>query len=191
MNIAKNKVVSVHYELRVNGTDGELVESTLDHNPLTFIYGVGSMLPKFESNIGGMQVGDAFDFTLLSDDAYGPVEKESIVELEKNVFKVDGVIKEDLFELGKIVPMQDNQGNMFNGRIIEVKKDSVLMDFNHPLAGEDLSFKGTVIDVREATAEELSHGHIHGGGCEGCEPEGDSCGCGNEGNKASCGCGCN
>jgi FKBP-type peptidyl-prolyl cis-trans isomerase SlyD len=178
MTIEKDKVVSVTYELKLaNGSD-EIVEKVNNDRPLEFLLGHGNLLPKFESNLTGLKIGDKFDFILNSDEAYGALSHEAIVDVPKSVFANDGQIDEDIITLGNVIPMMDNQGNRFNGTVKEIGSDSVKMDFNHPLAGENLHFKGEVVGIREATHEELTHGHIHqaascGGGCDcsssGCE----------------------
>ncbi len=172
MNISKNKVVSLSYELRLENKDGEIIETVNADRPLTFIYGTESLLPEFERNIVDMKAGDNFAFLLTSENAYGPAVDEAVVEIPISAFMVDGEIDNDLLVEGNAIPMTDSQGNRLNGIVAEVKTDSVVMDFNHPLAGDDLFFTGTVVGVREATAEELTHGHVHGncssGGCDGC-----------------------
>lgn len=175
MTIVTNKVVSLKYELRINAEDGELVEKVENDRPLQFIFGVGSMLEKFESNIGGLKEGDKFNFKLKADEAYGDVNNEMIVDVPKEIFMVDGKIDDSLLVIDKVIPMRDQQGNHLNGKIIEIKESQVVMDFNHPLAGDDLFFTGEVLNVRDASDEELSHGHIH--------DDSHSCGCGS-------GCGC-
>lgn len=176
MIIETHKVVSLKYELRINAKDGQLVEKVEDNRPLQFIYGIGNMLADFESNIGGLKEGDAFDFSIKADDAYGQVNSEMIVDLPKEIFKVDGKIDEKLLVLNNVVPMRDQQGNHLSGKIVEIKDEQVRMDFNHPLAGDDLFFTGEILNIREATESELSHGHLHnehhgcGGNCNsGCE----------------------
>jgi FKBP-type peptidyl-prolyl cis-trans isomerase SlyD len=193
MIIAKDRVVSLSYELKLAG-NGEIVEQVNNNNPLTFLLGHGNLLPKFESNLSGLKIGDGFDFVLKSDEAYGIISNEAIVDLPKTVFAVDGEVDNNLLTVGNVIPMMDQGGNRFNGRVLEVSPEQVKMDFNHPLAGKDLHFKGEVVDVREASQEEMEHGHIHqSGGC-GC---GSSCGCGDEAtdcSSGSCGsgsCGCN
>lgn len=171
MVIEKDKVVSVSYELKLANNSNEVVEKVNANSPLQFLLGHGNLLPKFESNLTGLKVGDGFDFVLNSEEAYGPISAEAIVDLPKSVFMVDGQVDDNLLSVGNVVPMMDQSGNRFNGKVTELTTDSVKMDFNHPLAGEALHFKGEVVDVREATEEELSHGHIHqnqgscGGGC--------------------------
>lgn len=183
MNIEKNKVVSLIYELRVDDANGEVIEKLDTSKPLTFIYGTGALLPKFESNINGLKVGDPFSFGLKCEDAYGLATEEAVVEIPKHVFEVEGVFDSEMVKEGNPIPMMDGEGNRLNGIVVAVNGETVTMDFNHPLAGDDLHFQGKIVDVRPATDEELQHGHIHGSG-EGC---GDGCGdgCGSGG----CGCG--
>ncbi len=176
MIIENNKVVALKYELRINSKDGRLVEKVENERPLEFIYGIGNMLKDFESNIGGLKQGDSFDFSINADNAYGQINDEMIVELPKDIFKVDGRIDEKLLVLDNVVPMRDQQGNHLNGKIVEILEEQVRMDFNHPLAGDDLFFTGEILNIREATETELSHGHLHhdnhgcGGDCNsGCD----------------------
>jgi len=160
MNIEKNKVVSLSYELRTS-LEGEIVEKVENEQPLSFLFGTGSMLEKFEGNLLGLKSGEKFEFKLDYQDAYGAYTKEAIVEIPKDAFKIDGKIEEGLLEMDNIIPLQDNQGNRFNGKVINLSDSMVTMDLNHPLADKDLYFKGEVVEVREASEEELSHGHIH------------------------------
>ncbi|MEX0987555.1 MAG: peptidylprolyl isomerase [Bacteroidales bacterium] len=182
MEITKDKVVSITYELRRDTENGEVVEQVTNENPLTFLYGVGGMLPKFEQNLDGMKSGEEFSFGLNSEDAYGPVIENAIVDVPLDVFKVDGQIDNTILQVGNMVPMMDNSGNRLNGKIEQINAETVTMDFNHPMAGKDLFFAGIVTEVRDATEEELSHGHIHNGGCAdgscGDKEDGHSCGCG-------------
>ncbi|MDP4207896.1 MAG: peptidylprolyl isomerase [Bacteroidota bacterium] len=183
MVIEKNKVVSLVYELQV---DGEVIESLNEDRPLTFIYGTGALLPKFEANISGLKVGDAFSFELKSEDAYGLATEDAVVEIPKSVFEIDGEFDNEMVKEGNAIPMMDGEGNRLNGVVVAVNAETITMDFNHPLAGDDLSFKGSVVEVREASAEELEHGHIHAaGGCgEGCNSDCSS-------DEGCCGGGCN
>ena len=160
----KNNVVSIVYELRTGSKEGEIVESLNDSNPLTFLFGTGGLLPKFEEKLNGLSAGDDFEFLLRSEDAYGPVIENAIVHVPKSVFEIDGKIDESLMQVGNTVPMMDAEGRRLNGKVIAIEEDAVKMDFNHPMAGNDLHFKGQVTEVRNATEEELSHGHVHGHG---------------------------
>jgi len=161
MQIEKEKVVSVTYNLSVDGFDGESVEQVDKERPLTFLYGVGNMLEKFEENLEGFKSGDTFEFQIKSEDAYGQASDEAIVDLPINIFEIEGKIDYDLLKVGNYIPMQDQEGNKLDGIVLEVGDEQVKMDFNHPLAGDDLYFKGEVIDVREATDEEKQQGHAN------------------------------
>jgi FKBP-type peptidyl-prolyl cis-trans isomerase SlyD len=161
MMIQKDKVVAISYELRVNSQDGELLEQVETGNPLQFVYGTGYMLPEFEKNIAGLNIGDSFDFSLDPDQAYGLVDENAIVDLSKEIFMVDGNLRDDLLVVGNTIPMRDNQGNRLDGIVLEVSDENVKLDFNHPMAGDTLFFKGSIVEVREATEEELEHGHVH------------------------------
>ncbi|MGM0377731.1 MAG: FKBP-type peptidyl-prolyl cis-trans isomerase [Bacteroidota bacterium] len=176
MEIAKNKFVSLSYQLRLNGAEGDLIEETGESNPLQFVFGTGKMIQMFENKLEGLKQGDNFDFELKKDEAYGDVNENAIVDLPKNIFEVNGEIDESLLTIGNMVPMQDANGNRLNGIVLEVKDDTVKMDFNHPLAGDDLHFAGQVLEVRDATEQELveavgedcSSGDCGEGGCENC-----------------------
>ena len=197
MKIEINKVVNAEYELYVDGENGELelMERATPEQPLNFIYGVGMMLPKFESNIAGLETGDAFDFTISNEDAYGEYDDAAVVELERSVFEIDGKLDEEMVFEGGIVPLMDNEGNRLQAQVVSVSDTHVTVDLNHPLAGETLHFKGKVLEVRDATDEELKS-LLGGGGCGcgcGCDDNGcgdDGCGCGDDDSKG-CGCGCN
>lgn len=187
MNIEKNKVVSLSYELRLNDADGRVIETVTPASPMSFIFGTGNLLPKFEKNIDGLAIGDSFSFTLPCDEAYGQPREEALVDLPMEIFRVDGKVDESLLRIGNQIPMMDRDGNRLNGTVTEVQAEKVRMDFNHSLAGEALFFKGEVIDIRDATAEEIAHGHIHTR--HGC---GHNCGCEEPGEKKKNGedCGC-
>lgn len=161
MNVSKNKVVSISYELKV---DGDLIDAAQAENPLVFLYGHGQLLPLFEDNIKDLSEGDSFEFMIPGKDGYGEVNDQAIVELPKEIFVIDGELQNDLLVIGNRIPMRDSEGNALDGTVVKVTDNSVVMDFNHPLAGKDLYFTGKVEAIREATAEEISHGHVHGMG---------------------------
>ena len=195
MKITNNAVVNAEYELYVDGENGELelMERATSEQPLNFIYGIGMMLPKFEQNLNGLETGDSFDFTISNEEAYGPYDDEAVIELERAVFEIDGKLDEEMVFEGNVVPLMDSEGNRLQAQVVSVNDTHVTVDLNHPLAGENLHFKGKVIEVREATEEELNA--LLGGGCgcggncgDGC---GDDCGCDDDHNHShGCGCGC-
>jgi len=166
MEISKNKVVELIYILHFDDFNGDIIEEVKTDSPFTFIYETGFMLEAFENNIKGLKKDDAFKFKIACNDAYGEVNEKNIVDLPKNVFEVDGKFNKEIIFAGAKVPMKDEQGNEFDGFIIDITKNTVIVDFNHPMAGEDLYFEGRVLNVREATKEELEHGHVHGNNCE-------------------------
>jgi FKBP-type peptidyl-prolyl cis-trans isomerase SlyD len=165
MNIEKNKMVSLIYELRENDQQGRIIETLDESHPLTFIYGTGRLLPVFESNINLLKNGDNFRFILNSEIAYGEKREEMIVDVPISVFRTDGKINEDICFVGNEVPMMDTDGNPLNGIINEINDNFVIMDFNHPMAGLDLFFSGKIIEVRDATEDELA---ALAGSCAGC-----------------------
>ncbi|MCL2073343.1 MAG: peptidylprolyl isomerase [Marinilabiliaceae bacterium] len=156
MKISANKSVSIAYRLTLDGADGELIEETTSDKPLQFISGQGRMIAKFEQNLQGLSSGENFTIHLEAKDAYGEIEKDAIVEIPKEIFEVNGEIDENLLVIGNQIRLQDNSGNVMSGKVLEILDDKVKMDFNHPLAGKNLYFTGTVLEVRDATEEELS-----------------------------------
>jgi FKBP-type peptidyl-prolyl cis-trans isomerase SlyD len=164
MEISKNKVVSLTYTLKLDHAEGELVEMVDKNEPLVFIYGAGMMLPKFEEQLTGKVEGNVFEFTLSSPDAYGDFQLDMIVNLPLDIFMVDGKVDYEMLKEGNMLPMVDNQGNHLQGKVLGVETETVRMDFNHPMSGKNLHFVGEIVGVREASEEELSHGHIHGDG---------------------------
>ncbi len=190
MKINRNAHVSLNYTLRSESHEGEIVETTQDGNPLEFIYGAGLMLPKFEEALLGLEVGNDFKIDIPHLEGYGPVFEERIVDLPKNIFEKDGAFDSDMVAVGNTLPMMDNGGNRLDGKVLEIADDTVKMDFNHPMAGQDLYFTGSVLEVREATDEELVQlAQMQSGGCSGCS--GGSCGsddCGCDGEDSGCGC---
>ena len=164
MKVDKNKVVTMTYVLRLNDEKGEVIQKVDSKRPFVHLFGAGTLLPTFESNLKDLEAGAKFGFPLTADEAYGSPTDEAIIDLEKSIFEIDGIFDADLVEVGKVITMQDQNGRPMDGKVLEVKDDVVVMDFNHPLAGENLYFSGEIIEVRKASEEELSHGHVHGDG---------------------------
>ena len=169
MKISEKKVVALTYTLTV---DGQVADQTTEDRPLDFIFGMGYLLPKFEENIAGNAEG------------YGEHNPDMIVELPKHVFEVDGKIQEGLLTVGNMIPMMNQQGGVLHGKVHEVKDDSVMMNFNHPMAGKTLNFTGKILTVRDATEQELKEG-LHG------ELKQSSCGSGCSSCGGECCGGCN
>ena len=194
MKISQNAVVEFCYELEV---DGQVVDRTTKERPLDYIHGTGSLLPKLEAHIEGMEPGAVFDVTLSPADGYGEVDPARIIDLPKAAFEVNGEIREDLLVPGNTIPMMNSMGGVIPGVVLEVSEDSVKMDLNHQMAGKTLHFTGEVLSVREATEKELAEGlhgeFVHSCGCGGCHGHDGDCGrcegghCG-EGHGDDCGC---
>lgn len=187
MKITANKYVAVTYDLNVGeGEERELMEKATKEVPLKFIFGMGMMIPAFEKALDGLEVGSTFNFSIAPAEAYGEYNQDHVLELPKNIFEVEGKFDAEMIKEGNTVPMMDSNGNRMNGSVLEVREDIVVMDFNHPLAGETLHFTGEVIDVHEATPEEIAALTAPADGCGcgcgdcggGCGDNGDSCGCG-------------
>ena len=193
MKITENAVVEFCYELEV---EGQVVDKTTKEKPLDYIHGTGSLLPKLEAHIEGMQAGDRFDITLAPADGYGEVDPQRIIDLPKAAFEVNGEVREDLLVPGNTIPMMNSMGGVIPGVVIEVTEDSVKMDLNHQMAGKTLHFIGEILTVREATEKELTEGlhgeYVHTCGCGGCHGHDGGCGsdCGGCGDHdGDCGCG--
>lgn len=210
-----NKYVTVAYELYTDNDKGihELVEKAPIEHPFQFISGLGIALDSFESKILVLAEDETFDFVLKVDEAYGPYEQERVIELPKETFAINGRFDKDMVYPGAVLPLVNADGMRFQGLVLELKDNTVIIDLNHPLAGKDLHFKGQVVTMRDATNEEIQalinhEGCNCGGDCEGgCEGgcgghhhehgEGECCGKHEHGKGECCGkhehgegCGC-
>lgn len=162
MKVGENKVVSMTYTLKMGNSGGPLIQKVTKDRPFVYLFGMGGLLPSFKENLEGLKIGDDFSFILQKEDAYGVPSDDNIIRLEKKVFEIDGVFDEKSIKVGEVVPMEDENGYPLSGKIMEINESNVLVDFNHPLAGMDLYFEGQILDIREATNEEMAHGHVHG-----------------------------
>lgn len=184
--IEPGKFVEFAYNLYEVTPEGEdLVYQTPDDSPETIIFGVteGVFVP-LEKALEGLKPGDKFDVKAKPAEAFGEYDPERVVELEKQIFEVDGKFDTEMVKAGAMLPMLNAYGQQMIGRVVEVGDKTVKMDFNHMLAGKDVRFEGVVKAVREATPEELHPAHSCCGGC-GCYDGG----CGNGGcNDGGCGC---
>ncbi|MBX2928931.1 MAG: peptidylprolyl isomerase [Saprospiraceae bacterium] len=164
MIIDQNTVVSLHYKLQEDNAEGELIEETNGGDPLTFLFGVGQMIPEFEANLEGKSAGDEFAFGILHTDAYGPYDDDAVAALPLSVFMFEGELDTEMLQPGRTIPLRDEEGRLLYGTVEEIRENEVVMDFNHPMAGLDLYFTGRIESVREATQEEIDHNHVHGAG---------------------------
>lgn len=174
--IEPGKYVELTYDLYKINPDGteELVHQSDEKDPEAFIYGITrGLVAPLESEIEGKEAGTEFDVTATAEQAFGNRSDEYVAELEKEVFEVDGKFDDEMVKPGNALPMMTADGMRIIGTVLEVTPTQVKMDFNHPLAGSDVRFKGKVLSVRDATADEIKM--AQGGGC-GCGCSHDDCG---------------
>jgi FKBP-type peptidyl-prolyl cis-trans isomerase SlyD len=155
MNIEKNTVVQLHYRLS-EGND--LIESSHDHQPLLYLHGHNGMLPAVETALTGKQAGDKLELVLTPEQAYGERRADAIQSIQ--VKHLRGAKK---WAPGMVAVVDTEQGPR-QVTVVKVGMFKADIDINHPLAGKTLTFNLEVLDVREATAEEVEHGHAHGVG---------------------------
>jgi FKBP-type peptidyl-prolyl cis-trans isomerase SlyD len=150
------KVVSMHYTLHV---DGKVVDSSEGGEPLQFIQGMGHIIPGLEHELYNMQVGDSKNVTVPAKDGYGENDESAFMDVPRNAFP-DNVPLEKGVEL----ELRDQSGHPVYARIEDVTDENIRLNMNHPLAGKELNFDVKIADLRDATDEEVSHGHVHGPG---------------------------
>ncbi|MBE0364952.1 FKBP-type peptidyl-prolyl cis-trans isomerase SlyD [Pseudoalteromonas ulvae UL12] len=157
MSISKNSVVEFHYTLSEAGQE---IETSTQSEPLTYLHGQGAMLPGLENAIEGKSVGDKFEVTLSPEESYGERRDDAIQRIPLKHLQGAKVWKP-----GMTAIVESNQGR-HQVTIVKVGRFNADCDLNHPFAGKTLTFAVEIASVREATEEELSHGHVHGkGGC--------------------------
>ncbi|MDA9346361.1 peptidylprolyl isomerase [Porticoccaceae bacterium] len=157
MTIKENSAVSFHYTL--TDDDGQQLDSSAGKEPLAYLHGAGNIIPGLESALKGKSVGDAMIVAVTAAEGYGEVQKELIQEVPRDAFQ--GV---DSIEVGMQFEAQTGQGGTVPVTVTAVTEEIVTVDGNHPLAGKNLNFDVSIEDVRDATEEELEHGHVHGVG---------------------------
>lgn len=156
MNISDNCVASFHYTL-TNGT-GEVLDSSIGQEPLSYLHGAGNIIPGLEKALAGKTVGDKLKVSVNAAEAYGERDSSMVQELPNSMFS--GV---DKIEVGMEFHAETEHGLQVV-TVTAVEGDTVTIDGNHPLAGVDLNFDVEITEVRNATSEELDHGHAHGAG---------------------------
>ncbi len=156
MPVEANKVVTVVYE--VKNTQGEVVEKADESAPMSYLHGAENILPKIEEALTGKDVGDQIELTLEPADAYGEVQTEG--HIQRIPAKYVGGVKG--LKPGSQVTLQMKDGTQQTVTVVKVGKFSIDVDVNHPLAGQTLTFSVTIKDIRDATEEEIDHGHAHG-----------------------------
>ena len=165
MKIQDQTVVTMTYVLREKDENGRIIQEATKDNPFTFICGMQQVLPKFEENLLGKEPGDHYCFCLTPEEGYGVRDEANVVEVEKEVFLQNDVLKNMLKE-GVQLPLRRFDGAIVMGIICEIGDQYVKLDTNHDLAGVHLCFSGEILDVRETTDDDFSGGCS--GSCEGC-----------------------
>ena len=194
MKIDNQKVVKATYELWIADENGqeEMYEKATEETPLVWCQGEGMMLPAFEAALTGKEQGEEFDFVLAAKDAYGEYVEEGLMELPKKMFfNGDGEFDEERVFVGNVIPMNTVDGQVVKAQVAEINEETVTIDLNHPYAGDDLHFKGKILDIREATEAELDAIRHPKRGCGGCgggcnKKKGKNCGDGECGGCGGC-----
>ncbi len=153
--IDKDKIIELKYVLREGGAQGSVMEIMDEHWPLKFYFGSGQMIPAFEENLRGRAEGSAFDFTIAAADAYGVLDPALIKEYAYADLPESERFPNKEFEKGDRLVFDMGSPDEKLGTVSEVLENSVLIDFNHSLAGKDLHFSGQVLYIREPREEEL------------------------------------
>ena len=154
LTVADGLVVSLDYTLRLD--DGETIDTSTDQEPLEFLQGRGHIIPGLEQALYGMAVDDQKDVVVEPADGYGEQDPDAFELVDRDVFPPDLDLRP-----GIGLRMRDGSGQALEAYVADVRPDGVLLDFNHPLAGETLYFQVRIAALRPATGEELAHGHVH------------------------------
>jgi FKBP-type peptidyl-prolyl cis-trans isomerase SlyD len=159
LTVVDDLVVSLDYVLQLD--DGEVIDTSQDQEPLEYLQGRGQIVPGLEQAVYGMAVGEKKDVVVAPADGYGERDPEAYEMVDRDVFPADLNL-----EPGMGLGMRDDEGQALVAYVAEVRPDGVVLDFNHPLAGETLHFNVQIAGLRSATSEELEHGHAHEPGHE-------------------------
>jgi len=157
MTIAQHKVVTIHYKVSDSDSD-EVIDSSENGEPMTYLHGAQNIIPGLEQALEGKSVGDELEVTVEPADAYGERSDDRVQQVPKDAFQ-----EIEKIEPGMAVTAQTDQGTI-NLVVIEVDETTVTVDANHPLAGKMLKFEVKIEAVRDASEEEMEHGHVHGPG---------------------------
>lgn len=156
MKIEKNVVVTMNYTLK--DTQGTVIDSSADNGPLSFIQGIGNIIPGLETEMEGKVKGDKFTCTITPANGYGEADSNLIQKVDRSQFAEGEALEIGMmFEVG-------NDDQSFIARIIGLDDQNVTLDANHPMAGQTLNFDIEILNVRAAEPAELAHGHVHGEG---------------------------
>ena len=157
MQVADNTAVSIHYTL--TNDEGEVLDSSRDNEALVYLHGGGNIVSGLENALEGKVAGDKFNVRIAAEDAYGELQDDMIQVISRDMF--EGI---DEIEVGMQFHADVSYGTGVV-TVVAIADDEITIDGNHPLAGLALTFDVEVLEVRAATEEEASHGHIHGEGC--------------------------
>ncbi|MBV0932257.1 FKBP-type peptidyl-prolyl cis-trans isomerase [Marinobacterium weihaiense] len=156
MQIAEKSVVSIHYTL--TNAEGNVLDSSNGQEPLAYLHGAGNIIPGLENALAGKAVGDSLQVTVEPEEGYGPVRDELVQDVDRSAFAgIDDV------QPGMQFMAQTPWGEQ-PVTVVKVEGDNITLDGNHPLAGQTLTFDVEVVEIREASDEEVEHGHVHGEG---------------------------
>ncbi len=154
--IAAQKVVTLNFT--VKDTEGQIIDSSEGAEPLVYLHGQPNIVPGLENALTGKAIGDKYHVTVEPIDGYGDYNEEMVQVVKRDAF--EGV---DTIEQGMVFTVDTQNGSM-QLMVTNIEGDDITVDPNHPLAGKTLHFSGSIADVRDATKEELDHGHVHGEG---------------------------
>lgn len=157
MHISKDSVVSIHYTL--TDDQGDVIDSSVNAEPLVYLQGAGNIIPGLENALSGKVAGDALTVRVSPEEGYGVVIADLIQQVPRQMFQ--GI---DVIEPGMVFQAQDGSGSIQQVQVTAVEGDTITVDSNHPLAGKHLNFEVTIVTVRPASTEEINHGHVHGPG---------------------------
>lgn len=152
MQITKHKVAAIHYTLRDN--EGTIIDTSDGRDPLYYLHGAGNLILGMEEGLEGKQKGDKLQLKIAPEKGYGEIDPEMVQEVPRSAFGGQEV------QVG--MKFSTNRGDVVT--VTKVGLENVTVDANHPLAGVELNFDVEIMEVREATAEEVAHGHVHGAG---------------------------
>lgn len=158
MQVADNMAVSIHYTL--TNDEGEVIDSSVGNEPLAYLHGNGNIISGLEQALHGKAVGEQFTVRILAEDAYGEYMEDRLQVIAREMF--EGI---DVLEVGMQFHADVSEGPGLV-TIVAIDGDDITIDGNHPLAGVPLTFDVEIIDIRPASQEEITHGHIHGAGCD-------------------------
>lgn len=156
LTVQDGQVVLMEYSLHVGG---ELIDTSAGREPLEFLQGAGNIIPGLEDELYGLEIGEAKNVTVAAEDGYGELDPDAFIDVPREQFPAEIPL-----EVGVELQVQDESGHPMMARIDSVDDDNVRLDFNHPLAGKELVFDVKIVGLRDATDEEMEHGHVHGSG---------------------------